>query len=518
MNMSRMVSGSALCIGVLSALVLIGCGGTTVWPNPTANIAATNNPLVAQYNAFAPHVYTTAWVEFGEDTTYGRETNTTAPTSSSGQAIQILVAGMKASTTYHMRGHFDWPGGSWVSPDQTFTTGAIPKQFVKPTLTVTRPNPNLTPSPGIELLDLAAQNDAHILEALFTDLQGNIIWYYDVGQGNYPSPLKPVGNGHMLVIVSSGFDGFALQEIDLAGNVIRQINPAQVNQGLKAAGYSFTVTQFHHDVALLPNGHWIVLANVVKAYTDLPGYPGTTNVEGDALIDLDADWNVVWAWNSFDHLDVTRAPFGQPDWTHSNAIIYLPNDGNLLLSMRNQSWVLKIDYNNGQGTGDIIWHLGYQGDFAIAGGDPINWFYGQHFPNPLSVNGNQMTMAVFDDGNNRVLGTDGVVCGYPGAPACYSRAAIFQIDESSKVATSSWQYLPGLFTFWGGSIGQLAPNNNVEFDMSEPYLPQDPSGSIVTEVTQTANPQVVWQMRMDGANAYRAYRVPSLYPGVTWQK
>ena len=28
-------------------------------------------------------------------------------------------------------------------------------------------------------------------------------------------------------------------------------------------------------------------------------------------------------------------------------------DGNILVSMRHQSWVLKIDYNNGAGTGNV---------------------------------------------------------------------------------------------------------------------------------------------------------------------
>jgi len=518
MKISWIVSRSSLCLGILSVLVLLGCG-TTIPPNPVVNITATNNPLVAQYSAFVPSVDTTAWVEFGENTTYGRQTSTSSATSSSSQTIHILVAGMKANTTYHMRGHFKWPDGSWVSPDQTFTTGAIPSEFVKPTLTVTRPNPNLTPSPGIELLDLVAQNDAHILEALFTDLKGNIIWYYDVGKGNYPSPLKPIGNGDMLVVLfNARFDSSVLEEIDLAGNVVRQITAAEINQGLKAAGYSFVVTHFHHDVALLPNGHWIVLVNVDKVFTDLPGYPGTTHMTGDALVDLDPNWNIVWAWNSFDHLDVNRHPFGPQDWTHSNAVVYTPQDGNLLLSMRNQSWILKIDYENGQGTGNVLWKLGNEGDFAIDGGDPSQWFYGQHFPSLISTNGSETNLAIFDDGNRRLF-ENGDTCGSPGAPQCYSRAPIYQIDESTRTATVLWQYLPNLFTFWGGSINQLAPSKNVEFDLSEPFLGQgDISGSIVMEVTQTPNPEIVWQMRMDGANAYRAYRVPSLYPGITWQK
>jgi len=57
-------------------------------------------------------------------------------------------------------------------------------------------------------------------------------------------------------------------------------------------------------------------------------------------------------------------------------------------------------------------------------------------------------------------------------------------------------------------------NGNVEFDMSAPFgfVPR----SRITEVTQDATAAVVWQMDINGANAYRAYRIPSLYPGVTW--
>jgi len=64
------------------------------------------------------------------------------------------------------------------------------------------------------------------------------------------------------------------------------------------------------------------------------------------------------------------------------------------------------------------------------------------------------------------------------------------------------------------------PNGNVEFDANSPTGPSGLiTGSIVQEVTQTSTPQVVWQMEVGPTttNAYRAYRYPSLYNGVTWQ-
>jgi hypothetical protein len=97
---------------------------------------------------------------------------------------------------------------------------------------------------------------------------------------------------------------------------------------------------------------------------------------------------------------------------------------------------------------------------------------------------------------------------------------LFKLDESTRVADLAWQDLPGLFSIWGGSINQL-PNGNVEFDANAPGPPPAPNvASRIEEVSQTADPQVVWQLDISPAPfyAYRAYRVPSLYPGITWQK
>ncbi len=244
------------------------------------------------------------------------------------------------------------------------------------------------------------------------------------------------------------------------------------------------------------------------------------------MIDLDQDWNPVWSWNSFDYLDVNRHLNGLPDWTHSNALVYSPDDGNLLLSMRHQSWILKIDYNNGAGTGNILWHLGYQGDFALTQSgvptdDPSAWFSFQHFPSLITQSGPQTTLAIWDNGDNRVLNTNGEICQfYPGTPfpLCYSRPTIFQIDESAMVANLLWSDPLPYFGIWGGSVNQLS-NGNMEFDLNAPALPPSPNvASQVQEVTQTATPQVIWQMDVPTpSNAYRAYRVPSLYNGVTWQ-
>jgi hypothetical protein len=47
-----------------------------------------------------------------------------------------------------------------------------------------------------------------------------------------------------------------------------------------------------------------------------------------------------------------------------------PADGDLVLSIRHQDWVIKIDYRNGAGDGPVVWRLGADGDFAVNSTDP----------------------------------------------------------------------------------------------------------------------------------------------------
>ena len=201
-----------------------------------------------------------------------------------------------------------------------------------------------------------------------------------------------------------------------------------------------------------------------------------------------------------------------PDWTHCNALLYL-DDGNLLLSVRHQSWLLKIDYANGQGSGDILWKLGYQGDFTLASGAPANWFYAQHYPDIISPNSTgDFLLAVFDNGDNRVLDTNGTTCGSAGAPACYSRPAVFEVNEAARTAQLNWAYNT-VYSFWGGVVQEL-PNTNIFFNMSTPA--DNSTGARAMELTQEAIPQVIWQLEATGQNSYRTIHLPSLYPGVQW--
>ena len=488
--------------GTSSSLSLLVMSNGTVSPS--------RNPLVARYDIQVPRDAHVA-VDFGPNTAYG-QTTSEATSPAGGGPVEVQVAGMTAATTYHMRARVTFADGATVlDEDHEFTTGAIPASRV-PNLKVTRFNGS-TPSPGVEMLDLIfGAAGSNLISASVVNLDGQIIWYYDPDPGATVIPLKQLPNGHFLLYIDyTNHINDSLREIDLAGNTIRDLKRTDLNNALAARGFA-PVDQFHHDVLPLPNGHIILLCNVTKQISGLTGYSTATAVQGDILVDLDPDLNPVWQWSAFDHLDPNRHLQGLPDWTHSNAVIYTPTDGNLLVSIRHQSWIVKIDYQNGRGTGAILWRFGDQGDFTLTNGDRSAWQYAQHYPRVVTIDGSKMRLEVMDNGNLR-MDANGIPCGTAGGAACYSRVAMFDLDEQSRTATPVWEYRPGFYSFWGGSA-ELLGNGDIEGAFSASVTPG--TGSRVVEVTPGDNPQPVWQLDIGGESAYRGFRIPSLYPGVQW--
>ena len=488
-------------------------------------VANTANPLVAEYTIDLPQPGSVS-VQFGPDTGYGFATwsqpTPSTPNNYGGQ-VSIEVAGMRASSTYHMQALVKLANGvTFQDSDHTFVTGAAPTTAP---VQITRPS-GQTPQPGIELFDTVLPTTEQA-QAVATDLSGNVIWTYSFQGSSYDVlyPIKPIPNGHFLVLISylSSQPSLAtspgtidvVREIDLAGNTIHELSINTLNQSLAANGYNVTLTGFHHDVLALPNGHLVLLAATTKQFTNLAGFPGTTTVIGDVLVDVDQNYNPDWVWNTFDHLDVNRHPFKFPDWTHSNALLYSTDDHNLLLSIRHQNWIIKIDFQDGTGNGNVLWHLGEGGDFKLVNGvDPTDWFYAQHGPNYFSPNTTGVfRLGVMDDGDDRQF-PPGVTCGSAGAPPClYSTVPELQVDETAMTATLLFHYIApaSLYTYFGGQADLLA-NGDIEADFCA-----SPGGSNVLELDPTQpTPQTVWQAVTPGFEQYRAFRIPSLYPGVQW--
>src|SRR5262249_5953155 len=218
------------------------------------------------------------------------------------------------------------------------------------------------------------------------------------------------------------------------------------------------------DVERLPNGDTAVIAPTERT-VDVNGTP--TQCVGMTIVVLDKDFQVAWAWDAFDHLDVNRGPILgedlQPggadqltasppvlpavDWVHINAVSWSPADGNLVLSMRNQDWVIKIDYENGQGDGHVIWRLGQDGDFAVNSTDPSLWFSHQHNAHYID----DATLILFDNGNTRRASD----------PTADSRGQVWKLDEQTMTATLVVNVDLGNYSFAAGAAQRLSNGNYV---------------------------------------------------------
>lgn len=477
-------------------------------PSP-GSVASTQNPLVASYSIPIPSGSSVS-VHFGLDTSYGLSTSSVSAPTAGGATV--LVAGMLASTTYHMQAVTQLPDGSQVTDsDHTFVTGAIPAD-VLPNISVQLTGIG-TPSPGVELLSLTQSATQNFLCAVATDLAGNVIWYYGLPTGAFVQPIKLLPNGHMLM--ETGGD---IREIDLAGNIIHQVTNSAILQSLPnlPSLQNASWEGLNHDVLLLPNGHYMLLGSISETINNVPGVPPGTVVAGNVLIDWDLQSGPVWTWSTFDHIPLTHAPNGLSDWTHGNALVYSPDDGNLLFSMRNQNWVVKINYLDGKGDGSILWHLGPDGDFTLPNGQgPIEWNYGQHDPSIQSPNSSGIfSLMVFNNGDNRLVDSNNDICGSPGVIACYSSVPIYQLNEYTMTANVLWEdnLSPAYSICCGDAL--ILPNGNVEFDVA--YDVNTPNVSYIEEVTQTSTPELIWRMNITGQLAYRGIRTPSLYPGQVW--
>jgi hypothetical protein len=414
-------------------------------------VTATANALVSLYSAPPCASGQRMRVEFqAADLTSG---NTPYQNCKTGVTMNFYLAGLKADTSYQARHRIDTGTQFLFGPIVQFTTGDAPAGLYSDSVLV----PAAAGSADSILLDspLGSSPVAH-------DLSGNVIW---VGPPGAYTTTRPEPGGRFWGILEDFSGDPTLQIIrkyDLAGTTLLETNAARVNEQLKVLGKR-QITAFHHEVRTLPDGRIAAMASVEQILTDVQG-AGPVDVIGDMILIFDSNLNVIWTWDTFDHLDVHRAavlgetcvvaatcpPFilakQANDWTHGNSISQTP-DGHLLYSSRHQDWLIKIAYDNGEGDGHIIWKLGKDGDFQFLSSDPYPWFSHQHDASFDSTDPNKLL--VFDDGNTRVMMQN----------QGYSRGQVLQVDEPNRMATLVVNADVGLYSLALGSAQKLSDGN-----------------------------------------------------------
>jgi arylsulfate sulfotransferase len=505
MNASTQATAQATAIFQVTSLVN---GGYAV-------VTSTANPLVALYSAPACPVGSSIAVELSQPGTgYNQWTPLTA--CANGLSMNFYMAGMKANTTYQFLNEVVTGSSAAFSSPISFTTGSIPSSIGLPNLTVQNPA-GLGSSLNQNIL--LHSYTADWPRGIATDFYGNIIWYYS----QFGIVQRPVAGGTILMTGSSAGStasagrGQLVREIDLAGNTLHETTAAWVSEQLAAMGEPLPIDSFNHEVTRLPNGYTAVLASVEKMYpAGTQGSTGPVDVLGNLVVVLDQNWQVAWYWNAFDHLSVSRAAtlgdictatdIGCPplalatvanDWTHANSICYSSTDGNLIVSLRSQDWVVKIDYNNGAGTGNVIWRLGLGGNFTMHSTNAYPWFSHQH--DATYEPGGTTLLTVYDNGNTRVAQNPTLTEN--------SRGQVLLLNESTLSATLLVNQDLGAFSQAFGSA-QLLQNGNYNFM----------SGWVNPGLAQSAEDQeyspggtLEFELRSRPATAYRSFRMGSFY-------
>ena len=461
-------------------------------------IVPTSHPLVLLYSAPPCDAGSRMKVRF--QSADGFTQDTSYKPCVGGLSINFYLAGLRAQTEYFIYHIIDTGDSFEAGTVLTYTTGAVSADL---------PATTLLSAPPFGAQEPILLQENVFASQLATDLAGRVVWYYPSAPLSFMT--RPTGDGTFFGIIQDPQGDpwrQVLREFNLVGMPVRETNAGRVNEQLKERGKR-PINAFHHEALRLPDGNIAVLGGVEQVLTNAQG-TGAVNILGDVVIVLDSNLSLVWAWDSFDHLDVKRAatlgdqclPNACPplqlgrsanDWTHGNGI-EATSDGNLLVSLRNQDWIVKINYDSGEGNGDVMWRLGAGGDFKLVSAVQNGWFSHQHDPRfePLSTD----RLMVLDNGNVR-RDTD---------PKATTRGQVYQIDEQTKTATLVFNADLGVYSLAVGSTERLS-NGNYWFDAG--FLP-DASG-ICNEVD--SNGRSLFSVRT-AAPVYRSYRLANLYSPV----
>ena len=461
----------------------------------SAVVSPMANPLVALYSA-PPSPGASMYVQFAQQGPTLSWQNTSPLPIVPGESTNFIVAGMLPDTTYLMRHVLD---DGTVSAPLTFTTGSLPANLNFPTFTVVQP-----PAAGTDLsqgmIFHAGINDgtsANTVNTLATDLNGNVIWYYDPVANNFPGyaqNLEPGGTVMMLggkaVGVAAGYN--TLRQVDLAGDTLRETNIHAVNAEL-AAMHQPQIIDFDHEAKLLPNGDTVVLASTPKT-VNYKGKP--TRFIGDMVIVLDQNFQVAWVWNSFQLAQHQPPRHGSPDPERLAA----RQLRELVARGRRPD---RLPAHPGLGDQDRLRQRDRQRPHRLEAGGGRQ-FQGRS-PTPPTrgsptsttcATSTTTTLLVFDDGNTRQASD----------PRADSRGQEWILNEQNMTATLVVNADMGNYSSFLGS-SEMLPNGNLAFTSGGLGPGSNPAGQSI-EVLPNGTRVYVQQM---SEYEYRSYFESTLY-------
>lgn len=280
------------------------------------------------------------------------------------------------------------------------------------------------------------------------DAQGRVCWRHQLPRR--VAGIQRLQSGNLFYHNADSHSS----EIDMLGRVQAQWFARDRPAGPAPGAIPIPVQTLHHQPHQMPNGNFLALSGNARLAKDWytsefdPDAPRADKwIVGDRILEFTREGEIVWSWDAFDHLDINRIGYnaleaywhvrGFPehgDWTHGNGVCYDERDDSVIVSLRLQDALFKIDRKSGQ----IKWILGDHSDWSpelqakllTPQGEGFRWPWHGHNPRVTSDG----TIVMFDNG---ILGARPFTP--PKAPhETFSRGVEYLVDEDAMTVREVW--------------------------------------------------------------------------------
>ena len=288
---------------------------------------------------------------------------------------------------------------------------------------------------------------------------------------------RQLANGNLLVSMADGL----LVEMTATGEIKRQwyATGRYRDTAPPPGAIRIEAENIHHGVSQTADGNMLLLSMEVRVFDNWHGSTRDqlaprerASLVGDVIMEVRPDGKVVREHRMFDILDPYRISYssratywwrrgypGTCDWCHANGTFHDARDDSILVTLRTQDCIIKIDRR----TGELKWilgpHEGWKGPWADKLLTPVGdvmWSYHPHDPAVTPAG----TITCFDNGNHRAV---------PFSMALphdrnYSRAVEYEVDEVARTVRQVWSHgdAPGqrIFAGFQGGVMRMPRTGN----------------------------------------------------------
>ncbi len=464
----------------------------------------------------------------------------------------IPILGMRPDREHTIRIRIGVPGTDEqdVSEPLSFRTPPLPISFPPLETLISKPEKM---EPGVTFFavnlwrDSTSMLDYGFIVAL--DSEGQVVWYCNTE--DRIADMRVLRNGHLLY--QQGSYRY-LYEIDLLGRDHRRWVATNLTHVPGEDFIPVAVDTMHHDTLEMTNGNFLTLTTELREFADFPTSEfdpdapwASAHVVCDTVVEFDpATGKIADQLHLVNLLD--RRRFGymalsgfwkdkyndligdlSRDWSHANALLYVPEENAIVVSFRHLDCLMKIDWESKK----IRWILGDPDGwgkpwkpYLLKPKGDLEWSYHQHSPQ-FTPRG---TLMMYDNGNYRARPFNEATM----APQNQSRVVEFQIDEEAMTVEQVYEfrgtqgdefYCPFYCEADWLPITQnilVTDGGHIELEDGTPSddVPAERQWARIFEITRTNPPEKVFEVTCDsglgseyGWSIYRANRFPNLYDG-----